>query len=362
MSRLTPIRPSRSSSESIFRPLTRHAAALGRRPGLVAAAAGLLASAALASFQRARVERQHPPKGRFVEVDGVRLHYLERGLQKDAPVLVLLHGAGSLAEDFLLCPFTEQAARTHRVIIFDRPGYGYSDRPRDRIWGPTTQAELLHGALQKLGVERATVLGHSWGTLVAIAMAVEHPESVTGLVLLGGYYYPTARPDALLSAPPAIPLVGDLLRRTLTPLAMRLAWPGTLRLLFAPAPVPQRFRQLPAWLLLRPQHLRALAEETALIMAAASSLSSRYSELRLPVVIMSGAGDRILAPANHSVRLQRELGHADYVELPGVGHMLHHAQPEPILQAIVRVAGRPPQEVAMPASKAPTSTGQTGNR
>jgi pimeloyl-ACP methyl ester carboxylesterase len=330
--------PDPASVRTLPERLSRHAGSLGRSPGFLIAAAGLVASAAFAHYQQTRVEKQYPPRGRFVEAEGVRLHYVEQGLQEaSAPVLVLLHGAGSLAEDFLRCPFTEQAARTHRVIIFDRPGYGYSERPRDRIWGPVTQAELLHGALQKLGVERATILGHSWGTLVAIAMAIEHPRSVSGLVLLGGYYYPTARPDALLSAPPAMPVVGDLLRRTVTPLAMRLAWPGTLRLLFAPAEVPQGFRDMPPWLLLRPRHLRALSEETALIMAAAASLSSRYRELRLPVVIMSGAGDRLLSPTDHSGRLRQELAHADYVELPGVGHMLHHAEPEPILRAISRV-------------------------
>jgi pimeloyl-ACP methyl ester carboxylesterase len=251
---------------------------------------------------------------------------------------VFLHGAGALTNDFLLCPLTEMAARTHRVIIFDRPGYGYSDRPRDRIWGPVTQAELLHGALRQLGIERATVIGHSWGTLVALALAVEQPAFVSGLVLMGGYYYPTVRPDALLNVPAALPVVGDLLRHTLSPLALRLAWPGMLKLLFAPAAVPQAFRDLPPWLLLRPRHTRATAEETSLITPAAASLCSRYAELSLPTVIMSGADDRILSPKNHSQRLHEELPHAEYIELPGVGHMLHHAVPERVLEAIERVA------------------------
>ncbi len=307
------------------------------RSGLIGAAATLLASAALVRYKTGRVEHEHPPVGRFVEVDGVRLHYVEQG---SGPVLVLLHGAGSLANDFLLCPFTAMAARSHRVIVFDRPGYGYSERPRGRVWGPVTQAELLYAALRKLGIEQATVLGHSWGTMVALALAIEQPRFVSGLVLLGGYYYPTRRPDALLNVPAALPVVGDLLRHTFSPLAMRLAWPGMLRLLFAPAPVPPAFRDLPPWLLLRPRHMRATAEETALITAAAASLSSRYGEVRVPVAILSGADDRLLSPANHSARLHDELEGSSYLELPGVGHMLHHANPERVLAALREVERR----------------------
>lgn len=121
---------------------------------------------------------------------------------------------------------------------------------------------------------------------------------------------------------------------------MRLAWPGMLRLLFSPAPVPPAFRGLPPWLLLRPRHMRATAEETALITAAAASLSSRYGEVRVPVAILSGADDRLLSPANHSARLHDELEGSSYLELPGVGHMLHHANPERVLAALREVERR----------------------
>src|SRR5258708_13554388 len=102
-----------------------------------------------------------PPVGRFIKVDGTRLHYLDHGT--GAPV-VLLHGNGSTIADFVSSGITERVARAgHRVITFDRPGFGYSDRPRGRTWGPSEQAHLLWRPFALLGIERPIVVGHPCG-------------------------------------------------------------------------------------------------------------------------------------------------------------------------------------------------------
>ena len=119
----------------------------------------------------------------------MRLHYVERGTGQ--PV-VLLHGNGGMIQDFESSGLIEQAAKSYRVIAFDRPGYGHSSRPRDVVWAPDKQADLVHRALDQLGAEPAIVLGHSWGASVAIALALRHAASVKALVLASGYYYPTA--------------------------------------------------------------------------------------------------------------------------------------------------------------------------
>jgi pimeloyl-ACP methyl ester carboxylesterase len=104
-----------------------------------------------------------------------------------------------------------------RVLAFDRPGFGHSTRPRARLWTPTAQAQLLASALARLGVRQPVIVAHSWGTLVALALALEYPRDITGLVLLSGYYFPTIRSDALMSAPAAVPLLGDILDYTIMP-------------------------------------------------------------------------------------------------------------------------------------------------
>ena len=303
---------------------------------LLAGAAVAVAAAATVLWVRAqarRAERDHPPIGRFIEVDGVRLHYVERG---EGPPVVLLHGNGTMIQDFELSGLVGIAAERHRVIVFDRPGYGYSERPRGRrLWTPAAQADLLREALRRLGVERPVVVGHSWGTLVALALALRHPAEVRALVLLSGYYFPSLRLDVPLLSPPAIPVLGDVMRYTVSPLVARLIWPLMLRRLFRPAPVPPRFRALfPRGLAMRPSQLRAAAAESALMIPAAMGLRHRYRQLRMPVVIMAGAGDRHVETAKQSARLYREMPGSGFSAVPAIGHMLHHGAPEQVVAAI----------------------------
>ena len=179
----------------------------------VAMAASLAAMTACNIYRARKAEREHPPTGRFVTVDGVRLHYIEKG--EGSPV-VLLHGNVVTAEDFRTSGVLNLLARRHRVIAFDRPGFGYSDRPHGSAWSARAQANLIGDALVILGANRPVVLGHSWGAAVALALALNHPTSARGLVLLSGYYYPTWRADVVLSSPPAIPILGDLLRYSIS--------------------------------------------------------------------------------------------------------------------------------------------------
>src|SRR5215204_1640168 len=130
-----------------------------------------------------KAERENTPTGRFVEVDGVRLHYVERG---SGEPLVLLHGNGSMIQDFETSGLVDMAAKSYRVIVFDRPGYGHSERPRSTIWTAEAQADLIHEALARLGVSRAIVLGHSWGASVAVALALKYERMVKALVLASG--------------------------------------------------------------------------------------------------------------------------------------------------------------------------------
>jgi pimeloyl-ACP methyl ester carboxylesterase len=320
----------------------------GRSRAGIALLAGTALLAATAVYVRTkvkRVEREHPPHGRVIEVDGVRLRYVDRG---EGDVLVLLHGNGTMALDFELAGIVDDAAVNHRVIAFDRPGFGYSTRPRDRRWTPEAQAELLARALSELGVRRATVLGHSWGTLVAIALGLQSPELVQHLVLVSGYYYPTPRLDALLSSPPAIPFIGTLLRYTVAPIYASLVWPLLMRQMFGPAEVPPSFRAFPKWLALRPEQLRASAAEGAGMVPAALRLQSRYKALQMPVTIIVGSEDRIASPRVQSERLHRELPSSTLTVVRGEGHMLQHLVPAELLRAVLDVPKAPaPREAAL---------------
>lgn len=307
------------------------------RTGL--AVGSVLGAAALYVRYRARrAEREYPPAGQFIDVDGVRLHYIERGLGQ--PV-VLLHGNGATACDFDGSRLIDQLARNYRVIAFDRPGFGFSDRPRMKSWNPQAQARLLSKALTRLGVQQATFIGHSWGTLVALAHALEFPEQVRGLVLVSGYYFPTFRLDALLLAPPAIPVLGDIMRYTVSPLVGRMMAPRLLRRMFHPQPVPPRFRSaVPLPMLLRPSQLRASAAESGMMATAAASMQHRYKDLRMPVMIIAGRDDRIVSLRSQAQRLRDEVPNSELRIEAGLGHMLHYMVPRVLADAVDSVAGR----------------------
>ena len=296
------------------------------------AALALAATAGYVQRRAARAERTHRPLGRFITIDGVRLHYLDEG---DGPPLVLLHGLGSMVEDFVLSGLVREAGKRYRVIAIDRPGYGHSERPRRLRFGAAAQAGLVRKALQALDVHRPIVLGHSWGTLVAVALALEHPEVPRSLVLASGLYFPSARLDAPLLAPPAIPLLGDLLARTLSPLAARAMWPGWLRMVFGPAPVPEAFAAaFPTWLAMRPGQLRAVGEDALATFAATLRTARRYRELTLPVVMVAGERDRYVSTRAHSARLHRLLPTSRLLLSPHAGHMVHHSDLPLVLSAV----------------------------
>ncbi|HJY04676.1 MAG TPA: alpha/beta fold hydrolase, partial [Bryobacteraceae bacterium] len=163
-----------------------------------------------------------------------------------------MHGNGSMIEDFDSSGLIDLAAKHFRVVVFDRPGFGHSDRPRNVVWTPDAQAELIKQALTKLNVSNATVLGHSWGASVAVALALKYPDMIRGLVLASGYYFPTARPDVIAMGAPSLPVVGDVLSHTLSPLISRAIWPLMMKKIFGPQSVPKKFEGFPKEMALRP--------------------------------------------------------------------------------------------------------------
>lgn len=297
------------------------------------AAAAILGAAALLNGRRARqAERSDPPRGRFLKIDGIHLHYVDRGA--GSPV-ILLHGNGAMVQDYDISGLIDRLAKRNRVIAFDRPGFGYTNRPRAQEWTPAAQARLIHRALMQLGVKTSVVIGHSWGTLVALALALDHPAAVRALVLVSGYYFPTLRADVAALSPLAAPILGDLLRYTITPWLGRALWRPVIRQLFAPAPVSLRFAAaFPRELSLRPSQIKALAADTALMVPSAAALAKRYRELVMPVVIIAGTGDRIVGFARHSLRLHAILPQSQLISVAGAGHMIHHTVPEQVIAAI----------------------------
>jgi pimeloyl-ACP methyl ester carboxylesterase len=300
-----------------------------------AAIVSLVAMAAVNRHLARKAEERNPPTGRFIDVDGVRLHFVERGA---GDPIVLLHGNGSMVQDFDCSGLIDLAARDYRVIAFDRPGFGHSERPRSRVWTPDAQAKLLKSALDKIGVSSAIVLGHSWGASVAVAMGLEYPALVRGLVLASGYYYPTPRADALASIATSLPLIGDILSHTLSPLLSRLTWPLMMAKIFGPQRVPSKFSGFPREMAFRPSQLRAAAAESTLMIPDAMMSRGRYDQLKMPVTIVAGEQDRLIDTEAQSARLHSEISRSTFHRVAGNGHMIQQTATEEVMAALREVA------------------------
>ncbi|AHB47704.1 alpha/beta hydrolase [Hyphomicrobium nitrativorans NL23] len=301
------------------------------------AATGLAASALLVNHLARRAEKAHRPIGQFASVGKMRVHYVDRG---SGPPVLVLHGNGGVLEELTSSGLIDHLARTHRVIALDRPGFGLSPRP-DRGWSPEREARLLLALMHQLGLDRPVIVAHSWATLVALNLALEEPDAVSGLVLVAGYYYPTTRGDVAMQRLVAMPVVGDVLRNTIWPLWARVAAPLAFKRVFSPlAPTKAFLSSYPVAMAVRPSQLRAVADDTVDMPNAAARLTARYGELQIPVDLIAGADDRMVSTADHSRRLHRELHNSFVDEVPGVGHMVHHAHPKLIERRVAHVFQR----------------------
>jgi len=277
----------------------------------------------------------------YITVDAIRLRCLDEG--GGTPV-VLLHGNGSMIEDFLSSGIIEGGAGSHRFIAFDRPGFGYSERPAGRTWGPSEQAALLLRALEQMHCDRPIIVGHSWGALVALAMALRNPERVAGLVLMAGYYYPMPR-----ARPMPFPFATDIFRHAVEPYMRRLMAPDTMRRVFAPCRMPERFRRSYSMsLALRTSQMQAVDDEAGMLIEATGALSRHYGSLAVPSCLIAGTDDRIVDTDLHSTRLHLDLSGSSFRRVPGSGHMVHHAAPDEVLAAIAEIERQRPRERRSP--------------
>lgn len=283
--------------------------------------------------------RRTRPIGRFVEVGGVRVHTLVEG-EGGAFDVVLLHGASGNLRDFRF-DLIGRLVPHARVVAFDRPGLGFTPALHRGGESPAEQAAVLSGAAAKIGVERPVIVGHSYGGAVAMAWALNHPERAAALVNLAGAtmpwpgklwsWYPVA--SSWLGGATVVPLVSLLLPRWVAE--------RTLRSIFEPQDPPRGYMDgVGLDLILRPSQLRANAGQINVLRDHVQAMSERYPTLDLPVESVHGDADTIVPLEVHSRPLTALIPKARLTVLEGVGHMVHHADPDAAAAAVLRAAGR----------------------
>ncbi|MEL6318923.1 MAG: alpha/beta fold hydrolase, partial [Pseudomonadota bacterium] len=312
-----------------------------RRAALGIGGAGAAAAVIAPTLRSRAAEAAHPPIGRFVDADGVRLHVVDEGPADDPAPVVLIHGASGNVRDFTFAFSARLAARGRRVLAVDRPGFGYSERGPRAEPGPGAQARMMRAAVARLGVgggggaARAVIVGHSLGAAPALAWALDAPESVRGVLSLAGVSHPwPGGVDAIYHWARA-PVAGRLVSAAVGALYSGEATKTAVAGIFAPqAPPPGYMDYVGVGLALRPSTFRHNAEDIAGLKARVAEQARRYATLAVPVEVVHGAADRIVYAEIHAAGMARDAPEARVSVLDGVGHMPHHAAPEAVLAAI----------------------------
>lgn len=278
-----------------------------------------------------RAEEKYPPSN-FVTVENIRLHYEEAGAGQ--PVVFITGGSGKV-QDFSLSPLYQMAVDKYRVIIIDRPGLGYSEKPPDDELTPGVQARLIHAALNELDVEKPVIVGQSWGGVVALAYAQDYSSELSGIILLGSSPYPRERQTDFFNVIARTPIIGDFIVQTIyVPIGRHWIAPAIIEQNkdnFAPLEtVPEAFYDSTIELGLRPSHVIASAEETLTIPASLAALVDDLDKVNVPVIIV--AGDQDSHAVEQAPRLEQDLPMSRVVIVEGANHYLWFSNAEIVME------------------------------
>lgn len=268
--------------------------------------------------------RRAAEPGTTLEIDGVEVHLLDQG---EGHPIVLIHGFG--ASSFSWRKVIPGLTEDHRILAIDLPGFGASERPRDlRVYERDRQVGLVVEILDRLGLERVHLIGHSFGGALAMTLAHEHPERLRDLVLVSAAApdYPEARRHLLGDFPPAVFLWvrGVALRRPLVARVLRHSFSDDS---LVDRPLVDAYRD------------RLRVEGAARAWRGLTRplenpyVDVRYEAIPVPTLAIWGADDELIPPPEARAAV-RQFPNARFVEIPECGHIPMEECPEPLVEKI----------------------------
>src|SRR5690349_479385 len=285
-----------------------------------------------------RVEALLPPRGRFMDIDGQRIHYVDTGGSK--PPIVMIHGLGGNLLHFGYA-MADKLSNDFRVILVDRPGAGYSTRPDDAPVTLTAQAKAIATLIRRLDLKQPLVVGHSLGGALSLAIALDDPDCAGALALLAPLTHSVeSAPDVFKGIEIPSPLMRKAIAWTVaTPLGIRRG-PKLVAEVFAPEAAPADFPMRGGGLLgLRPNAFYATSSDMMAVADVLPSYMARYKSLSLPMAMLYGKGDRLLDYRAQGEAMKIVCPALDLDLMEG-GHMLPITQPDRCAALVRRVAER----------------------
>ena len=270
------------------------------------------------------------PDSQFIDVNGLELHYKSAGTNlTQPPAFVLLHGFGS--SSYTWNSVIDEFGLLGPAYAFDRPGFGLSERPLGGEWGGQNpysfeaQTEQTLGLMDELGLEQAIFIAHSAAAAIALNLALDYPERVSGLVLVGAAVYNENSSGAarLFMRTPQLNRVGPIIMRQFAAQPGRdfleTAWSDPEKLDDATLEAYAKPLSVNDWDKALWEYAKANRPP---------ELEAQLSNVNVPVLVITGADDAIVAPSL-SEQLVNDLPDATLASFDSCGHLPQEECPEP---------------------------------
>lgn len=285
-----------------------------------------------------RAERLVPARGKFVEIDGNRIHYVEEG---EGRTILFIHGLGGTLHH-LRHPLFGGKIPGYRLIAIDRPGAGYSTRAAGASARMPEQAALIAKFIDRLGLEKPLVVGHSLGGMITLTLALNHPDKISGIVLVAALTrHREGVPPEFAPIYIRSPLKRWLLANTVAiPAALKMA-PQTLAYVFGPQETPKDYMTEGGGELgLRPGHFINMVMDLVAVADDMPALSKRFSEIDMPAGMIFGTADKVLNYTENGDEFRGQIKGLDFEMVEGIGHHPQYWASDRVVAMIGRVAQR----------------------
>ncbi len=293
-------------------------------------------------FITRNIEKDFPPVGEFTLINGAKLHFVDTGKITDnnKPAIIFIHGAGGNLNDPM--PIYKPALEEKfRIIFLDRPGQGYSESFEGSN-DVATQTSSIAKLMDELEIEKAIVVGHSFGGALTAAFGVLYPERTAGLVLLAPVTHPWHTGVDWHYDLGNTPFIGWLFSRTLAPVAGHFIYPNAIKRLFLPNQMPVDYKETSATkLALVPKNFHSNAKDIARVHQHVEIFKDRYHEISAPTHIYHGDKDDIVSLEIHSINgLSKDIKNSKLFVLQDAGHKPDYVASDQIINSIMEIAGQ----------------------
>lgn len=309
--------------------------------GVVGLAILFVALFIFTQFKSAQIDKKYPPIGEFYDIDGVKIHakFIKADNPNGSPPVVFIHGASGNLRD-QMAPFEDLAKIEADLLFIDRPGHGWSERGPDENKYPDQQAAVIAKLMDKLAIDKAIMVGHSFGGAVVASFAVHHPSKVHSLLFLSPVAYPWPGGVRWYYTLTSLPVLGWMFANTLALIAGLQRIESGSKCVFWPNKMPDTYvRDTAPELVLRPKTFQANAKDIASLFNYLCKTWPKYKQITAPTIIISGNRDTVVFPYIHSDGLHQHIKSSELYDLENLGHKPDHIATELTIAAIKKLSG-----------------------